>query len=196
MLEKLSRNQILKTIYLQRKDINMKHFDNFLVFISFALVFHFPLFANDIWDIVEQAQQSIDEKYPSKDSIARKLALKELEEIAGSNKTDEEKMEDIIVRFSLKQSSVNSEVVQPKILKKAFEELVTSAEQGDASSQVYLASCYMVGENVKQDKSEAVKWYRKAAEQGYAPAQCALASCYTMGMGVGNRPAWYILKTG
>jgi hypothetical protein len=30
--------------------------------------------------------------------------------------------------------------------------------------------CYDEGEGVKQDKAEAVKWYRKAAEQGNAIA--------------------------
>ena len=43
---------------------------------------------------------------------------------------------------------------------------------------------YSYGEGVKQDYSEAVKWYRKAAEQGNAKAQCLLGLMYTLGQGV------------
>ena len=37
---------------------------------------------------------------------------------------------------------------------------------------------------MKQDKQEAVKWYRKAAEQGDPDAQCNLGRCYANGEGV------------
>ncbi len=39
-------------------------------------------------------------------------------------------------------------------------------------------------EGVRQDKSEAVKWYRKAAEQGHATAQYNLGCMYNLGEGV------------
>ena len=43
---------------------------------------------------------------------------------------------------------------------------------------------YDNGEGVRQDKSEAVRWYRKAAEQGNANAQCNLGMAYQSGEGV------------
>ena len=40
---------------------------------------------------------------------------------------------------------------------------------------------YYYGKGVTQDKTEAVKWYRKAAEQGYARAQERLGDLYKNG---------------
>ena len=44
-------------------------------------------------------------------------------------------------------------------------------EQGDAYAQHNLGNCYLNGDGLRQDKEEAVKWWRKAAEQGLADAQ-------------------------
>ena len=41
-----------------------------------------------------------------------------------------------------------------------------AAEQGYSMAQNNLGVCYRFGEWVKQDESEAVKWFRKAADQG------------------------------
>jgi hypothetical protein len=43
---------------------------------------------------------------------------------------------------------------------------------------------YSQGRGVTQNKSEAVRWYRKAAEQGYDMAQCNLGLMYARGEGV------------
>ena len=108
----------------------------------FAAIFFCPdtyVFSSDFWDIVESAQKTIEQKYPSEDSIARKLALKELEEIAGSDKTDEQKIAAINLRFSSNQPSAIQEEDQPKIIKRALSECIKAAEQGDVDAQVYLA---------------------------------------------------------
>ena len=42
-------------------------------------------------------------------------------------------------------------------------------------AQCNLGAHYDNGQGVKQDHTEAVKWYRKAAEQGDANAQTARA---------------------
>ena len=55
-----------------------------------------------------------------------------------------------------------------------------TAEQGSAESQLELGWYY----RMKDDYTEAVKWYRKAAEQGDANAQGLLAQCYKDGSGV------------
>ena len=59
-------------------------------------------------------------------------------------------------------------------------------------------ACYWgdVSRNIKQDYSEAARWWRKAAEQGHAEAQYRLASdCYGQGQGVQKSAAdaamWY-----
>lgn len=44
------------------------------------------------------------------------------------------------------------------------------AEQGDAEAQYLVGAAYSRGFGVKQDYSEAVKWWLKAAEQGHADA--------------------------
>ncbi len=41
-----------------------------------------------------------------------------------------------------------------------------------------LGDCYSLGEEIREDKQEAVKWYRLAAEQGNAAAQRMLGDCY------------------
>jgi TPR repeat protein len=59
-----------------------------------------------------------------------------------------------------------------------------AAEQGDAKSQVDLATAYLVGNSVRQDYAEALKWCRKSADQGNADAQTLLGSMYAKGDGV------------
>lgn len=52
----------------------------------------------------------------------------------------------------------NKEAIEIRSFKKA-------AEKGDVEAQINLANCYYYGIGMKQDKKEAVKWWRKAAEQ-------------------------------
>ena len=59
-----------------------------------------------------------------------------------------------------------------------------AAEKGDAEAQFSLGKCYFRGEGVKEDKAEAVKWFRKSAEQDNAKAQNNLGLCYYEGEGV------------
>jgi len=66
----------------------------------------------------------------------------------------------------------------------AFKKNRIEADQGDASAQFKLGYDYNIGQGVKQDYSEAVKWYHKAAEQGDAKAQLGLGLCYSAGTGV------------
>ena len=45
------------------------------------------------------------------------------------------------------------------------------AKAGDPQAQYQLGRAFAQGEEVPQDKAEAVRWYRKAAEQGHLDAQ-------------------------
>ncbi len=64
-----------------------------------------PLFAETIYEIVDQAQSAIMIQFPSEDSRARKMALNDLDTIIDSDKTEEEKIQVIKDRF-LKSASV------------------------------------------------------------------------------------------
>ena len=65
-----------------------------------------------------------------------------------------------------------------------FNEVKLTAIDGDADAQFELAGLYAEGDGVKQDLTEAVKWYRKAAEQGHDGAQFKLGLSYQNGKGV------------
>ena len=53
----------------------------------------------NLWDLVEETQNAILRRYPDRDSIAQKMALKKLESIAGSSKSPEQKFEEIYASF-------------------------------------------------------------------------------------------------
>jgi hypothetical protein len=58
------------------------------------------------------------------------------------------------------------------------------ARQGDPQAQLFVGFLYETGQGVRQDYSEAVRWYRKAAEQGNTIAQIQLGNMYRLGKGV------------
>lgn len=55
--------------------------------------------AEKIFDVIEETQKTIISKYPDETSIARKLATEELEKIARSNKTEEDRIAAIRAKF-------------------------------------------------------------------------------------------------
>jgi TPR repeat protein len=58
------------------------------------------------------------------------------------------------------------------------------AEQGNAEAQFNLGLLYDRGRDVPRDKSEALRWYRRAAMQGDTFAQNSLGDNYWEGTGV------------
>ena len=58
------------------------------------------------------------------------------------------------------------------------------AEQGDPAAQFALGARYATGEEVKQDYTEAVRWFAQAAERGHILAQATLGAYYWAGRGV------------
>jgi GAF domain/PilZ domain/Sel1 repeat len=58
------------------------------------------------------------------------------------------------------------------------------AERGDPAAQFALGARYATGEEVKQDYSEAVRWFTQAAERGHIIAQATLGAYYWAGRGV------------
>ncbi len=65
-----------------------------------------------------------------------------------------------------------------------IDELINTADQGDAFAQFYLGGMYYHGQGVPQDYKEAVKWYKKAGENGDPVAQYNLGEMYLNGKGV------------
>lgn len=65
-----------------------------------------------------------------------------------------------------------------------YEEAMKRAKQGDAKGQLNLGVRYYFGDGVRQDYSEAVRWFQMAAEQGEPKAQFNLGVCYRDGTGV------------
>ena len=58
------------------------------------------------------------------------------------------------------------------------------ADGGNADAQVMLGFEYTLGQDVPQDLTQAMIWYRRAAEQGHDTAQAALGVMYANGQGV------------
>jgi TPR repeat protein len=74
-------------------------------------------------------------------------------------------------------------------------ELKKQAAAGDAKAQYNLGVAYANGYGVSEDKSEAMRWWRKAADQGYIKAEFRLGVAYDLGDGVPRDEAesvrWY-----
>ena len=90
----------------------MKHFPVTLVLICTALTAAFPLIADNLWDVVEEAENAIHQRYPNETSIARRKALQELEAITDMDKTDEQKIE--LIRSKYLSTSVPKNQLQIK----------------------------------------------------------------------------------
>lgn len=58
-----------------------------------------PVLAENLLDVIEAAQNSIETKYPNPESIARKLALEQLEKIARSDKPEDQIIRAILESF-------------------------------------------------------------------------------------------------
>jgi hypothetical protein len=65
-----------------------------------------------------------------------------------------------------------------------IQQLHTQAEKGNVEAQFALAQAYDRGRDVPKDKTEAVRWYRRAAEQGDESSQFHLGNNYWEGIGI------------
>jgi GAF domain/PilZ domain/Sel1 repeat len=84
----------------------------------------------------------------------------------------------------LRPAAAKSAVVKTVADASTIDELRNLAGGGDAMAQFALGAHYMIGEDVKQDYAEAIRWFTKAAEQGHVGAQSALGAYYWVGRGV------------
>lgn len=65
-----------------------------------------------------------------------------------------------------------------------FAAVQKKGELHDPVAETELASCYDLGQHVKPDGKESIRWLTDAAGQGYAPAQYELGRIYLYGRGV------------
>jgi TPR repeat protein len=85
---------------------------------------------------------------------------------------------------STQQTALKSTSQSPKWTEADERALLAKAQDGDASSQMWLASAYEQGWFGDSDFPEALKWYRKSAEQSNPDAQNELGRMYEDGEGV------------
>ena len=81
-------------------------------------------------------------------------------------------------------SAVSSQIAQPASAPEGSEALRHLAEQGDSTAQFAVGIRYATGDQVKQDYTEAARWFSLAAERGEIKAQSVLAAYYWDGTGV------------
>ena len=62
--------------------------------------------------------------------------------------------------------------------------IVEKAQKGDAAAQNTLGARYYTGKYVKQDYSQAIKWWAAAAKQKHVKATANMALCYQFGRGI------------
>lgn len=59
----------------------------------------------------------------------------------------------------------------PQDYGEAFRLFTKGAELDNVLCQYYLGECYAKGHGTKEDRSAAIKWYKKAADQGHVVSQ-------------------------
>ena len=70
-----------------------------------------------------------------------------------------------------------------------FEELLSSAEEGDLDAAYRLARAYGSGsDGAPKDADAAFRWYKRAAEGDHIAAQYGLGQCYARGIGTEKDP--------
>jgi TPR repeat protein len=62
--------------------------------------------------------------------------------------------------------------------------LRTAAEAGDSDAQFQLGDAYQKGEGIRQDDTQAAKWFERSANQGNSDGQFAIGFAYRGGFGV------------
>ncbi len=90
-------------------------------------------------------------------------------------------------RTSTQGREPQAEAPKPPALPVAVDDLTglrKLAEQGDPAAQFALGARYATGEDVKQDYTEAVRWFSQAADHGHILAQATLGAYYWAGRGV------------
>jgi len=133
---------------------------------------------NVLKDIAKFAQANILQRFPDKDSIAQKSALRELEMCVSNDKSIEEKVSTLLNRFMDGTQGINLK-------------MVISALQGNLAAQFGLAQAYANGTGFWKDADKAKRWYLMSASKGYADAQAVLGDIFSK-TDIKEAANWYI----
>ncbi len=96
-----------------------------------------------------------------------------------------EKLPTVLASNSVpKSDGVSAARSTPTIDSVSFDQVRQLAEKGDAAAQNALGLRYAIGEGVKLNEVEAVRWFNRAAQQGNVSAQSKLGSLYYSGRGL------------
>jgi TPR repeat protein len=87
----------------------------------------------------------------------------------------------LLILFSFNQTVIAYE--EPPT-REEFNAWVIKAEGGDEQAQYDVAEAYRKGDIVKQDETEAAKWYERSANQGYLDAMFVMGFVYRGGNGM------------
>jgi len=68
---------------------------------------------------------------------------------------------------------------------------MAKGELGDADAQFQVSGAYDTGKGAPRDKSDAIRWYRRAADQGHAEAQNSLGSIFLQDKDFKQALYWY-----
>ena len=92
----------------------------------------------------------------------------------------------VLIILALAAACANGTAAQeePELTPGLIQLIREKADQGNAEAQAVLGAMYDNGKGVRQEYTEAVKWYRRAAEQGIATAQFNLGMAYKNGQGI------------
>jgi hypothetical protein len=102
-----------------------------------------------------------------------------IQEKLSANRTDREHTVLAASRPPAKSASAT-----PSSDAETLRQLLEQAKQGSPSAQYSMGIRYNLGDGVKQDYTEAARWFSRAADQGHVLAQGALGDYYNYGRGV------------
>lgn len=96
-----------------------------------------------------------------------------------SQKDDASYQKEIISEAN--NSSSNNSYITPAV---KFRRIIDEAESGNVKAMTQAGIIYKNGNGVREDLTEAFKWFKKASDLGHGPALYQLGNMYKLGLGV------------
>lgn len=125
-------------------------------------------------------QPMVEKRLPAYSQVSRTPSVEAASPVSGQNANG------LIASNagSFKPSPSNASLPSKRSPVMTLAELQKRADHGDPDAQWLIGERWHSGEELPQDDTEAVKWFRRAAEQGHVDAQATLGAYYWAGRGV------------
>ena len=148
---------------------------------------------------IKEAYSKLKKRYSAKDDDASAEKLKNLEEAYKTlsdpdkrrayNKTidiSDERIEEErrLIEESLAMEEEYRSQIETREFWAQFDELMLSAQTGDAAAQNTLGEMYYYGDEIEQDIEQAVYWFKEAAKQKNPDGMYNLGICFINGEGM------------